>query len=231
MNPEGFFHGSLAAADIGGTPVIVLGNGTIVRAADGRVLYRDRDLGHPSVVSPVVERGRLFQVPTRHAELVVQTLPEQPTDPLLLPTRRIALDLSAFPKHYLPWHLSSPVLHQGLAYSMNNAGVLTVVDVEAGQVVYQKLLDLDAFQAHNEGPARGLGVSPVMTRKYLVVLGNNGAALVIEPGRSYRQIAKNKLESVVMAGHWSERQERFVASPDFPRAGRHPLLADRTHYG
>ncbi len=76
-----------------------------------------------------------------------------------LPTRRIALDLSGFPKHYLPWHLSSPVIDQGLAYLMNNAGVFTVVDVDAGKAVYQKLLDLDPLQAHNEGAARGVGVS------------------------------------------------------------------------
>jgi hypothetical protein len=191
----------------------VLGNGAMVRAADGKVLYGDPDMGNQAVASPVVEAGRLFQIPTLRSELTVQTLPEQLADPLPLPTRKIALDVSAFPKHYLPWHLSSPVIHQGLAYLMNNAGVLTVVDVDAGQIVYQRLLDLDAFQAHNEGPARGLGASLAMTGRHLYLLGNNGAALVIEPGRSYRQIAKNKIENVVMAGHWSERQERFVASP------------------
>ena len=128
---------------------------------------------------------------------------------------KIPLDLSAFPKHYLPWHLSSPVIDRGLAYLMNNAGVLTVVYVDAGKVVYQRMLDLDPLQAPNEGPARGLGVSPWLARKYLDFLGNNGAAVVLRPGRVFRQIAKNKIESVVMAGHWSERQERFVASPVF----------------
>jgi outer membrane protein assembly factor BamB len=214
-NPQGFFHGSLVAAAIRGTPIIVLGNGAIVRAGDGTVLFADREMGNQAIASPVVEQGRVFQMPTRNPELVVQTLPEKLSRPLQLPTRRIALDLSAFPKHYMPWHLSSPVIHQGLAYLMNNAGVLTVVDVDAGKVVYQKLLDLDPLQAHNEGAARGLGVSPALAGGKLYLFGNNGAALVIEAGRVYRQIAKNKIESVVMAGHWSERQERFVANPVF----------------
>jgi len=87
--------------------------------------------------------------------------------------------------------------------------------VEAGKIVYQKLLDLDPLQAHNEGPARGIGVSLALAGKHLYCFGNNGAALVLEPGRVYRQIAKNKIENVVMAGHWAERQERFVASPVF----------------
>ncbi|MHB1038053.1 MAG: PQQ-binding-like beta-propeller repeat protein [Pirellulales bacterium] len=116
---------------------------------------------------------------------------------------------------YLPWHLSSPVIHQGLAYLVNNAGVLTVVDVAAGSVVYQKLLDLDPLQAPNEGAARGVGASPALAGDRLYVLGNNGAVLVIAPGRVYRQLAKNKIESAVMLGHWAERQERFMANPVF----------------
>jgi outer membrane protein assembly factor BamB len=186
-----------------------------VRAGDGKVLFTDREAGNQAIASPVVEQGRFFLMPTWNSELVVRTLPDKLTHPLQLPTRRIALDLSGFPKHYMPWHLSSPVIDQGLAYLMNNAGVLTVVDVDAGKVVYQKLLDLDPLQAHNEGAARGLGVSPALAGNHLYCFGNNGAALVLEPGRVYRQIAKNKIENVVMAGHWAERQERFVACPVF----------------
>jgi hypothetical protein len=69
------------------------------------------------------------------------------------------------------------------------------------------------------------------------VLGNNGTALVIEPGRLYRQIAKNNIENAVMAGRWVERQEPFVASPAFGgnrlylcREGtRHASGADTDH--
>ena len=160
LNPDRFFHGSLVATTIGKIPVIVLGNATVLRASDGKVLYADREMGNQSVASPVVDGGVLFQTPTSRSELVVQTLPEKLTDPLRLLTRRITVDLSGFPKHYLPWHLSSPVVHQGLAYLLNNAGVLTVVDVKAGTVVYQKLLDLDPLQAPNEGAARGVGAAP-----------------------------------------------------------------------
>lgn len=215
LNPGGFFHGSLVAAAIGGVSVIALGNDTLVRADDGKVLYANPDAGNQSVASPVVERGRLFLVPTLKMELVLHTLPEQITEPLPLPAQHLPLDTAAFPKHYMPWHLCSPVVHDGLAYLVNNAGVLTVVDVAAGHVVYQKLLDLDVCQAHNEGAARGVGVSPALAGGHIFLWGNNGAALVIEPGRVYRQLAKNKLENVVMAGHWSERQERFMANPVF----------------
>jgi hypothetical protein len=213
LNPGGFFHGSLAAASIGGEKVVVLGNGTIVRAGDGTKLFEDPKLGNQAVASPVVEGGRIFQVTTWSMALNIRTLPERLTDPLVPVAQTVPLDASGFPKHYVAWHIASPLIHEGLAYLLNNAGVLSVLDVETQKVVYQKMLDLDVFQGHNEGPFRGVGTSPVLVGKHIYLIGNSGAALVIEPGRTYRQVAKNKIESVVMLGHWSERQERFIANP------------------
>lgn len=215
FNPGGFFHGSPVAASIDGVHVIALGDGTIVRASDGKTLYSPRDTGSLCVASPVAEPNRLFHVTSSSMALFTYNLPDKFTEPLQVRVSKLALDTAAFPKHYLPWHLASPLIHEGLAYLVNNSGVLTVVDVEAGTVVYQKLLDLDPFLGHNEGAARGIGISPALAGGHLYFLGNNGAALVVEPGRVYRQIAKNKLEIAVMVGHWSERQERFVANPVF----------------
>jgi len=213
-NPQGFFHGSPIATTVGGVGVIVLGNGTIVRASDGKIVYTDPQMGNQGIASPVVERGMLFQLPSSSMQLFMHKLPEAFADPLKLKTRTVKVE-TPFPKYYMPWHLASPVIYDGLAYLLNNSGVLTVVDVQAGEIVYQKLLDLDHFQWANEGAARGIGVSPALAGEHLYLFGNNGAALVIEPGRVYKQVAKNKLEHVVMIGHWSERQERFVANPVF----------------
>ena len=47
LNPAGFFHGSLVAATVGGTSVIVLGNGTIVRASRRQGALRRRGHGQP----------------------------------------------------------------------------------------------------------------------------------------------------------------------------------------
>jgi len=215
LNPQGFFHGSPVAATIGGEKAIVLGNGTIVRASDGKILFRNPRMDNQGIASPVVEAPALYHVTGGSMTLYMHTLPEALTDPLNLPTRTVRVDTAPYPKFYMPWHLSSPLVHEGLAYLVNNSGVLTVVDVEKGEIVYQKILDLDPFQQHNEGPARGVGVSPALAGKHLYVFGNSGAALVLEPGRVYRQVAKNKIESVVMTGHWAERQERFVANPVF----------------
>jgi outer membrane protein assembly factor BamB len=215
LNPGNFFHASPIAAAIGGTPVIVLGNGSLVRAADGKVLCASPKTVRQSVASPVVDGGTLYVLSSGSMQLFIHPLPDALAHPLKLAERAVDVKTAPFPKYYLPWHLSSPVIHDGLAYLVNNTGVLTVVDTEAGQVLYRKLLDLDICQSANEGAARGIGASPALAGKRLYVLGNNGAALVLEPGRTYKQIAKNKIESIVMTGHWAERQERFVANPVF----------------
>ena len=227
-NPQGFFHGTPFATAIGGVGIIVLGNGSVVRASDGAVLYRNPEMGTQAIASPVVEGRDLLVTSSHSMQLFIQRLPEALVEPLKLATRTVSVR-SSFPKYYMPWHLSSPVVHDGLAYLVNNTGVLTVVDVAAGEVVYQRLLDLDAFQWSNEGAARGVGASPILAGGRLYVLGNAGGALVLEPGRAYRQAAKNKLESVVQAGHWSERQERFVASP-VPDGSRLYIRGEATLY-
>jgi outer membrane protein assembly factor BamB len=142
LNPGNFIHGSLAAGAIGQTKVIILGSGTIVRASDGKIIYQDTKMDTQAVPSPVVEGKTIFHMSNMNATLAIRALPDEVTDPLKLETRRIPIDTSAYPKHYLPWHLSSPLIHEGLAYLMNNAGVLTVLDVRSGEVVYQRLIDL-----------------------------------------------------------------------------------------
>jgi len=214
-NPEGYFHGSPARASVGGTSLIVLGNGTIVRASDGKILFTHPPMGKQAVSSPVVEGHQLLLTSTWSMQLFIHTLPAAAGDPLKVSTRAVSVDTPGYPRYYLPWHMASPVVHEGLAYLVNNSGVLTVVDVKEAKVVYQKMLDLDHFQMANDGAARGIGISPTLAGKHLYLFGNNGAALVLEPGRAFKQVAKNKLENVASVGHWGERQERFVSTPVF----------------
>jgi hypothetical protein len=148
-------------------------------------------------------------------KVFVHSLPASVGESMKPPTQSFSVATTAFPHYYMPWHMSSPLVHEGLAYFINNSGVLTVVDLKESKVAYQKMLDLDQFQTANEGASRGIGVSPSLAGKYLYLLGNNGAAVVLEPGRTFKQVAKNKIENVVSIGHWGERQERFVSNPVF----------------
>jgi hypothetical protein len=88
---------------------------------------------------------------------------------------------------------ASPLYHDGLVYMVDVVGMLSVVDANTYEIVYQKLLDVDNGPA---GIARGtLGASPALAGKYIYVFGNGGTCLVIEPGRKFKQVAKNRVES------------------------------------
>jgi outer membrane protein assembly factor BamB len=214
-NPEGYFHGSPVRVIAGGVPLIALGNGTILRVSDGKILFTHPAMGKQAISSPVVEGDRLLLTSTWNMQLYIHTLPAAAGDPLKVSTQAVPVDTPGFPRYYLPWYIASPVVYEGLAYLLNNAGVLTVVDVKEAKVLYQKMLDLDHFQTNNEGPARGIGVSPTLAGKHLYLFGNNGGAVVLEPGRAFKQVAKNKIENIASIGHWGERQERFVSTPVF----------------
>ena len=55
----------------------------------------------------------------------------------------------------------------------------------------------------------------MLAGKHLYFFGNSGATVVLEPGRQFKQVAKNKIEGLAMTGTWGERQDRAVACPVF----------------
>jgi hypothetical protein len=127
----------------------------------------------------------------------------------------VKIPTKGFPYYYLGWHIASPLVYEGLVYLMNNAGLLTVIDEKDGKIIYQRMLDLDHFETANEGAARGHGISPALAGNHIYFWGNSGAAVVIEPAREFKQVAKNKIEGLAMPGSWGERQDRSVACPFF----------------
>ncbi|MBI3830025.1 MAG: PQQ-binding-like beta-propeller repeat protein [Planctomycetes bacterium] len=215
-NPEGYFHGTPQPVNIGGTALLMLGNGTVVRASDGKVLSTDPRTGKQVICSPIFDRGALFLTTIWPSQVLEYTLPAAVSDPFKFASQKTRpIPTSQFPFFYLDWHMSSPLIHDGLMYLLNNSGVLSVYDLEKDALVYQRMLDLDHFQAHNESAARGIGVSPALAGNHLYFFGNSGACVVLEPGRQYKEVAKNRIEAVAEEGTWGERQERSVANPFF----------------
>jgi hypothetical protein len=223
------FHGTPMAARVGQTPVCVLPTGHIIRLSDGKIL-RDRGPEFtsltPEIPSPVVVGNTIYRLSTFN-QLHQVVLPTAISEPLQVDAvRSLKLDVSHYPTSYLPWHIASPLVYEGLAYCVNNTGVLTVIDVERMQVVYEQLLDLDQFQTAHEGPGRGIGISPALAGGRIYLLGDTGSTLVIKPGRRYEQLAKNKIESVFYR-YWALRHERFIAAPAF--AGQRMFVRGERH--
>ena len=225
------FHGTGCLLPAGNEKVLYFLNGEFVRLADGKSLpirnailkvlkpvnYTDGSANR--CASPVVENGVAYKITGASGGVVIFKLPA-PLDDGLEPeiVREIPFTTDQFPYYYNPVHCAAPLLHEGLLYCVNDFGVLTVLDVTKGEVVYQRLLDLDIFMPYNgvTGYLKGgASASPTLAGKYIYILGDQGTCVVIEPGRTFKQVARNRVEYLAAPEFPSRHQEATISAPIF----------------
>jgi outer membrane protein assembly factor BamB len=174
--------GSPVLARIGGNePVAVTAGGEVVRVSDGRLL--GRQLAALTYCAPVVSGQTVFFIEHGGKALA---LPAEPVE-------RIRSDALWQTKPKNDRYYASPVHHDGLIYAVTQTGVFSAIDAGTGQVVYEKKLDL----------GKGTVFSSVtLAGSCLFISSDNGTTIVVQPGREFKQLAKNQLE-------------RFRSSPVF----------------
>jgi outer membrane protein assembly factor BamB len=167
-------HGTPLVTRIGDVEVILTPNGALVRARDGKLLA-DR-LGSCGANSPVLRDGIVYYV---HGAANAVRLPESAAEPVKIP---VLWKGNAKGGGY--W-FSSPVVFEGLLYAASDQGFLTVLEAATGKVVYVERLNL------------GGSTYPSISQagKYIYVSSDTGATVVLEPGREYKEVARNQLET------------------------------------
>lgn len=163
--------GSPVKAEIDGEEIIVLANGRFVRGSDGTILGRAINL---SDSSPVVQgrnvyyiqnRGGAVKLPaTLDGEFEVENLWK--TDP---PGQRF---------------FASPVIHDGLAYTVSSNGILSVIDLTDGKVVESRRMNLGQGTMYP---------SLVVVRDAVLVSSDNGKTVVFKAGRDPKELHRNEL--------------------------------------
>lgn len=166
--------GTPLQARIGDVAVVVTPAGDIVNVTDGRVLAASQ--AKLDYCAPIVEGhliyfiqkgGKALRLPTRATETVI---PE------------VLWETNPRDDRYY----TSPVIHEGLIYAVTQKGILSVIDANTGQVVYERSLDLGGGTAFP---------SVTLARDYLYVSSDNGTTVVLQPGREYQEVARNSLEA------------------------------------
>lgn len=165
-------YGTPVHTRIGNVDVIATAYGDLIRVEDGEKLAEG--LGELKYNSPIVQDGMLCY---SQGDTLAWKLPAGGTSfkPKLLWHTQIK-------KHR---YYASPVFHQGLIYSLSIANVLSVIDAENGQLVYEQNLDLgkgDAFP------------SLCVAGGYVFVSNSNGTTRVLKPGRKYEPVGMSRLE-------------------------------------
>jgi hypothetical protein len=134
---------------------------------------------------------------------------------------------------------ASPLYHDGLVYCLSNWGKLVVYDAKATSpkdaLVYQKNLPFDFKNPkHRKTHGCGIGASPCFAGKYIYMIDNAGCMIVIEPGREYKQVAKNNLDHIMVTGweqnHYNDHYHEVTLSTPIFEGNRIYVRAEQYLY-
>ncbi|MGQ9663501.1 MAG: outer membrane protein assembly factor BamB family protein [Kiritimatiellia bacterium] len=159
---------------VGGVPVIVTARGKIVRVSDGQII--GDGAGSLEYASPlVVDNVAYFIQNGGQASRLSLTSPDAVEVTKLWTTAREK------DRYY-----TSPVLHDGLIYTMNQRNLLSVIDAATGDVIKAERLDLGNGDAYTSVSVAG----------GLLFVGNeSGKMAVVELGRHFKVLAINTLDA------------------------------------
>jgi outer membrane protein assembly factor BamB len=171
--------GSSVATSVGGETVLITPAGYIIRASDGKILQSG--LASLTFCAPVVHDGTAYFIQNGG--------------------KAIDLPATADGDYAAKWtvairddrYYASPVVHEGLIYTMNRNNHFSVIDAATGEVVYETALPLGAGDAYP---------SITMAGGHLYASNSNGKTVVFKPGREFEEVATCDLE-------------RFQCSPVF----------------
>ena len=218
------FTSSLLSRTLNKEPLLVT-TAYVARARDGKFLTCIAEVFYDFIgngyATPVFNGTTMYKMCKQQdngglVDLQVWSFPPSAAEPFKLKKEKsVRIDTQRFPIWCFGEQNASPLVHEGLVYCVSADGVLSVVDVGKGEVVYQQLLDADLFMHHGYGAGRGgMSASPTLAGKHVYLFGNQGTCLMIEPGRSFKLVARNRLENEVKAG-WNNHQDLMASSPIF----------------
>lgn len=222
-NPGMYCAASPVPVSIGGEKYFMHSIGVLVRAKDGQVVANNfpppymtwSDFASPTFEGPLT-CSNVIEQKDGNFRWAFQTLPAAGGEPFAMKdVKDCEYDIKQFPTWMRYDHCASPLLYQGLAYMVSVDGVLTVIDAATAKVVYQKLLDLSPMMNHGPPVIRaGCSSSPTLAGKHIYIWDDQGAAVVIEPGREFKQLAHNRIDRIYF--QWGpSRNECFISCPIF----------------
>ncbi len=177
--PTSMYWGTPVVSKIADVPVAFTPFGQILRLSDGEILQKD--LFRLDFNSPILQGDTVyyFQIPGA-ASRAGQALkvPAEAADELQIKGSWKGRDERFY---------GSPVFDDGLLYCANHLNTLICADAVTGQVVYYQKLGLGGQVFGSVCFAGGL----------LYVTSDNGNTVIVKPGRTYEEVARNSLGETV----------------------------------
>jgi outer membrane protein assembly factor BamB len=211
---------AVLATTFAGRQVFVTQLGEVVRPADGTVIFRPRGAssgdggcwGPPVILGDLMYSGK-YGV----KQMSVYDFSKVSGD-VWKPELKSTIELNLPREHSLlpdgSWvdrsTAGSPLIHQGLAYLVDIYGWLYVADLATGETVYYQNLELNGLMHYNSVP---VAASATLIGDHIVVLDNQGTAAVLEPGRKFKVVARNRIETQLERPWPIPSQETLAYAP------------------
>jgi outer membrane protein assembly factor BamB len=182
----------IVAGRLNGEAVFVMQRGDVVRPADGKLLFWQRDSGmsNDSGWSPPVMIGPRVYSP-KHG---VMNLREFTFSGKWKPAARVFQLPDVISRREGKWidrsTPASPLIHAGHAYQIDIYHSLYVTDLKTGRMVVREELDMEGLMHYNAVP---VAASPTLVGSNVIVQDNQGTGIVLKPGPKFEVVSRNRL--------------------------------------
>ncbi len=214
-------YGSLFPVKSGNDLVAAFQWGFFTRIRDGKMIW-DKGIFGDSVQTPIVEGDTIFArvgYPKNNDEKTgfrAFKIPESTDSGKITQAYQFksewADDELVVDKKTNPFdrgYVASPLFVDGLIYQITQGGGLMVNDAATGEMIYKKVLPLKPRTQYWNWA--GTSTSPTLAGKYIYLMDNQGMTLVIQPGKEYKEVARNFIEE----SKDGKEQSQNLASPIF----------------
>jgi outer membrane protein assembly factor BamB len=199
------FSASPCLFKIGDTPYVFF-NSAVVRVSDGKVLAQiHHDFGANVRSTPFAFGDSIYLAANFSMDRM--PIPAEAEEGMTLARFRNDKWESGDIAFY-----SSPVVVDGLIYGMRHDGKLWVYDAKSLRQVYIQKLDMDSY---NDYDHVGIVASLALGGKHVFAFDNQGAGIVVEPGTTFKQVARNRIAYCVDRIYNFDPEEIFNSGPIF----------------
>lgn len=228
-------YGAILAARIADVPVFINSIGHVVRASDGKFLYGERNrAGGASSWAPPVIIGDVVYLPRYGVkQLLILDFtgvsgdtwePKRTT--IEIPSGK-GIGLTPDGKMVDRPSPGSPLVIDDLVYMVDIYSTFYVFDSKAKKFLYHQDTELNGLFHYNAVP---VAASPTLIGKHIVIQDNQGTALVLEPGRTFKQVGKNHIGTQLDRWWPIPSQETTGYAPPVPDGNRIYLRGERYLY-
>jgi outer membrane protein assembly factor BamB len=114
----------------------------------------------------------------------------------------------------ISYWVASPLCLDGLVYTLDMSGGLMIVDTKAQKTTYRGWLD---WYCRYNRYLYGAVASPTLGGKNIYLVDNSGYTIIIKPGPTYQEVARNVLENISPSSHSGNpcHVEAFYTNPVF----------------